>query len=469
MADDTPKNSRLEFMIPTTFPSLNPKLLREVRELFELAQDVKEETVFLQEPLYKKFNTKYDGGQIFIYFLCQNFQSIGFDNVCIYWCQKFLKKRGCTAFERATALDTLLTSYFSTKNYEKVLECGHELLSLKNEKAKVFDMSMTLKMIRESTLALEKYDETEKYSRELLKLEIKFYNQGEVDKNSVLRSYLNLIDAQMKNKNYNATLKTFSRLKIFSLHSSDPNNVKAALEQDESIKKFPIFCLELDILVLPKDYYTDKGPPYKAQNVYANLKENENAIKEMILNTDLCYIVSQLVLKKGELLNVVYNRYGEKWYKLHLFLIWNIHTHLRMNNIRTLIIKGNYKDVFDIIDEFTASALRYADVNMLERMIWYSRLCFEIFLWPNIRPSYIVSRAVKKYNIPLEQVLPFINFCLKGMNDLSQEDRGEILSVKEQMLLFMNSPLKGIIDACREEMLSLKNSLIIMNHFNKTS
>ena len=114
-------------------------------------------------------------------------------------------------------LDTLITSYFSTKNYEKVLECGHELLSLKNEKAKVFDMSMTLKMIRESTLALEKYDETEKYSRELLKLEIKFYNKGEVDKNSVLRSYLNLIDAQMKNKNYNVTLKTFSHLKSSSI------------------------------------------------------------------------------------------------------------------------------------------------------------------------------------------------------------------------------------------------------------
>ena len=177
---------------------------------------------------------------------------------------------------------------------------------------------------------------------------------------------------------------------------------------------------------------------------------------------------------RGELLNIVYNRYGEKWYKLHLFLIWNIVTHIRMNNIGALviediIIKGNNKDGFDIVDEFTASALRYADVNMPERMIWYSRLCFEIFLWPNIRPSYIVNRAVKKYNIPLEQVLPFINFCLKGMNDLSQDDRGEILSVKEQMLPFMNSPLKGINDSSREEMLSLKNSLIIMNHFNKTS
>ena len=94
-------------------------------------------------------------------------------------------------------------------------------------------------------MALGKDDETEKYSRELLKLEIKFYNQGEKDKNSVLRSYLNLIDAQMKNKNYNVTLKTFSHLKIFNLHSSDPKNVKAALEQDESIKQFPIFVLNL--------------------------------------------------------------------------------------------------------------------------------------------------------------------------------------------------------------------------------
>ena len=152
MAHDIPKSSKREFMTLSTFPSLNPKLEREARELFELAQDVKEESVFLQEPFNKKFNTRYDGGQSFIMCMCRNFQLIGFDNVCIHWCQKFLKNRVCTSLEKDSTLCTLMMSYFSTKNYEKVLECGHEWLSLQKGKTKTIlsdkNMSMTLKWMR---------------------------------------------------------------------------------------------------------------------------------------------------------------------------------------------------------------------------------------------------------------------------------------------------------------------------------
>ena len=109
----------------------------------------------------------------------------------------------------------------------------------------------------------------------------------------------------------------------------------------------------------------------------------------------------------------------------------------------TLIIKDNEKVICDISDEWIASALRYADVDQLERRKWYSRLYFVVFGCPNVRPIYLINRAVKKYSIPLEQVLPFLKFALKEYGILSQQEK--------------------------EEMLSLKNSLIIMNHFNKTS
>ena len=116
---------------------------------------------------------------------------------------------------------------------------------------------------------------------------------------------------------------------------------------------------------------------------------------------------------------------------------------------QTLIIKDNDKRIFDIFDELIASVLRYTDVYMLERELWYTRLWNSILLWLNTTPSYVVNRAVQKYRIPLEQVLPFLNFCLKRMNhDLIQEGEEKVLI---------------------HEMLSLKNSLIIMNHFNKTS
>ena len=437
------------------------KLEKEIRELFKLAQDVEDESAFLQEPSYKTFKAKYDGGQSEILELFFNFMTIKFYNVCIYWSYKYLNNRVCSYPGRWSALRALVTSYSGLKNHEKVLEIGLEWLSLHQRTPRVNEdtedevMSKFLKEIRESAVALNKYDEAEKYSREELKLEVKFYNQSKVDRSTLLYCYLNLIDAQMKNKNFNGALKTFKHIKILNIHSLDPKDVRTALEQDESINKFPGlypgFYLKNELLPNP-EFVTDL-----IKDHYIEYRFNEARNKESNKVTDLCFVVSQLICKKSELLNVVYNKHGQKWYELYLDILCNISMHLKTLYTSYLVISSelhenpttyckidisNHKpNFFDITYELIAGGLKFAEKNLSVRRKWLLRLSGSILGYQAVGPTYFVTKAMKKYEIPIPHVMPFIGMFIKGRNNLQEEDY--------------------------KDMLLLKNSLIIMNHFKK--
>ena len=77
------------------------KLEKEIRESFKLAQDVGDESVFLQEPSYIIFKAKYDGHRIEIMnTLTVHFSKIKFYHECIYWSYKCLFDRVCDKKEK---------------------------------------------------------------------------------------------------------------------------------------------------------------------------------------------------------------------------------------------------------------------------------------------------------------------------------------------------------------------------------
>ena len=90
-----------------------------------------------------------------------------------------------------------------------------------------------------SSFALNKNEDAEIYSRELLKVEVGLYNMNQIDKNSLLASYLSLIDAQIKNTKFKNAQKTLKMIKIFNLNSMNPQDIRTAFEQENLIKKFP--------------------------------------------------------------------------------------------------------------------------------------------------------------------------------------------------------------------------------------
>jgi len=89
------------------------KLEKDVRKLLKLAQDVQEESVFLQEPLYIRFKTNYNlGSHRIFYSLYLGFKEMKFHKVFVYLCHKYLDNRICDFEEKCAAINALTTSYF---------------------------------------------------------------------------------------------------------------------------------------------------------------------------------------------------------------------------------------------------------------------------------------------------------------------------------------------------------------------
>ena len=67
--------------------------------------------------------------------------------------------------------------------------------------------------MQEASRKLNRIDEFQ-YPREILKLSVSMYNAKEIDKNELLKGYLNLIDMQTEIGNFKAAQKTLKHLFI---------------------------------------------------------------------------------------------------------------------------------------------------------------------------------------------------------------------------------------------------------------
>ena len=429
------------------------KLLKELRELYKLAQDTKEEMIFQQEPIYKRFKAKYDGTQCFILDMVNVLGMNAFYNECIYWCSKYLNNRGLNYQERLKTLDRLVYFYSMTNNHEKVLECGTDCLSINERKHVLIDyQKRILEPMIKSARAIGRHKDGQIYSRELLKLEVNSYNQGESDRNSLLTCYLNLIDAQMKNENFNSALKTFKHIKLFNLNSSDPNDVKNAFEQDALINEFPALYPGLKTVEDCEMEELSEILNDLCANHYPKVLPNGEKEVESVNVTDLCYKVSQLIYKKSQLLEIVYKRYGKNWFELYLFVLFNIKNHLQMIYLLTLncvkdhnnsIPYHHKQDFFDINCELIAFTLKFVDDNPSQRGKFFLKLYLSMRACDNLEQGItnLLKNSVKKHDIPIAHFMPFIIHCLKIFGDKAPEE-------KQKMLLF-------------------KNSMMIIEHFDK--
>ena len=65
------------------------------------------------------------------------------------------------------------------------------------------------------------------YSKQLLKLYTTEFNKKEIDVNELLTGYSFYIKSQIENKCFSDALKTFDKLRIYSLNSKNPQDVQA--------------------------------------------------------------------------------------------------------------------------------------------------------------------------------------------------------------------------------------------------
>ena len=117
----------------------------------------------------------------------------------------------------------------------------------KNEKAlfygqKIMDMNLFQELaggVQKCVLAtlvkasrnLGKIQDEMRFVRENLKIDVKWYNDGNQTDQQLLFSYARLIESQLENKAYKNALKTYKHIKLSYLNSNDPRDVLASLRE----------------------------------------------------------------------------------------------------------------------------------------------------------------------------------------------------------------------------------------------
>merc|ERR1719491_1708351 len=76
-----------------------------------------------------------------------------------------------------------------------------------------------------SSERLKKTQEAMEYSKRLLKLYTTEFNKKQIDIDELLTGYSFYIKSQIENKCFSDALKTFEKLKIYSLNSMNPQDV----------------------------------------------------------------------------------------------------------------------------------------------------------------------------------------------------------------------------------------------------
>ena len=436
-------------------------LAKQITEMLELAMKVGNEAEFQQKPQYKKFKAKNNGRKLHkeLTHLADGLMDLKFHEECIYWSHKIFEDlRISDKEDRHTVLNTLIFSYYNLNNYEKTLEYGQKSLDLqlKQPSSQTID---TLVAMRVSASKLKRYQDASKYAKEILKINIVRCNEKEIPKHGILFSYSNLIDLQLKAENIIGAKKTIKRLKIFNLNSIDPNDVLVSMEKEGYKKLLPLN----DLLA---GNFKDKE-----QNIAAFCNKNfsnSDDLREFIVNLQMYHSAGKVCWMKF----LIYTRFDskqtcEKWGLLHMNILVNIVMHMNI-----LVNREEANEDFEqlqqnciwvlphkhYIIELINCSLRLANDVPLTREDLFSQLCFNFEISKG-NPRNFIAETIRKYPINvLQEVMPFIQYYIKY--SLSFE---EINKNASQVAKAAECQKR------REQMITLKNSLIIMNHFKTFS
>ena len=114
------------------------------------------------------------------------------------------------------------------RNQQEKLENTHLILSFYRFEEGDFSTTeyIILDSMIESSENLQKPLEAMEYRKRVLQLCITGYNKKQRSQSDLLFFYKLYIQSQIENKCFNDALKTFDKLRLYSLNSSNPQDVK---------------------------------------------------------------------------------------------------------------------------------------------------------------------------------------------------------------------------------------------------
>ena len=427
---------------------------QEINSILKLARDVKTESIFQQKAQYKKFKAKKIGHRSEIRGLIDRLSAeLEFDNEVIFWGHKFLQERICDKDEKYRTLYGLSSSYYRIKNYEKAIKFGQKFLDIKVLIPKpFFTLDGVCGLVHgmiQSSRELERDEDTMKYLKEKLKLDILRFNDGQITTLNLLAMYIELIYAQIKTKNFEYALKTLKSLKLFSVNSKDPQDVVVAMERQGYKKYFPLSLLYIDFDITESyEYFSDLVVEH-----YENLQEKE--IRDSVEMVEVFCHLARICLYKCEILQDHGDRVNcEKWAYIHFLINYDIQFHLRLIESVGVSLVGDSITSESPLCETIAAALRLSLYDPTKRAKLFEDL-YPAILGRKKTVGYYLSKTSREYCLSFENLMPFITFCIDKFDEyeIHDEPRWSQRSKAEEG---KNS---------KKKLISYKNSLINMNHF----
>ena len=432
------------------------RLKIEVKELLDLAKLTNDESDFQQNHHYRKFKDKYKLDiEICVVTLMMGLKEIKFFNESVFWCQKILENSrvGDKDF-KLLALSIITESFYCLEKYEKSIEYGKKAIEyqkglLEHDLIRNNSLTTILDRMIWALKKLDKKEEAMKYVRELLKVSVELYNASEVfekdfEKRMLLVSYLYLIDLQVQLGKSKLAKKSFKKhFELFNLNSTNPNDVLLALKEEGYE----------NILPLAKCKQTQKLSTEFAKKFIDSPEFMREKWEKKIV---VFHSVSQMCWKK----HFVFfgGKSNQTWGNLSLDICLNILKHIKV------IIENKEKysyfnfdslfSVHPIVFDAISMTIFLADQNHLKRENLFSNLFLLIRsvmtdpnkenIWPYVA-EYVAAAQRKNDKINLQKVMPFIQFCLKSL-DNEGANSSQNVDLRLQFLM-------------------LKNNLIIRNHF----
>ena len=490
---------------------------KDLDKIIALAERSQYESVFQNHLQYKKFKARYQNQvvQSPTYFgnMYRVLRSKKFYNEHVFWGMKILEnQRLGNKEDRAYTLYLIVNSFYNLNDYENVLKYGGKALEHEIQPNELTDTKAKrrfLEVMQDTSLLFQKKRDAMEYAKEILKLDVIRCNKKEFEKFYLLQSYHNLIELQIGNGDFKSAQKTIDKhLSIFNLNSMDRDEVILSIAKEGYGKILPWNHL----LVEPHKITGSEGSKiyedpkllktklFEDHEFFKNSPWNvtdQNTMRFWYKMVHLYYFIGKICWQKYEI-NLHFEIKGNifRWAYMALKILDDILYHIqvqdksntKIDTVFKLVRCGfNRADPVRLSEELNiknfilykiSATLLLADHDRENRESWFLQLIKKLFLLTDTYTEdtdtkstdsektdnqdtntfigknkviwYIAESLRTNDRLDVLKVMPFIQFCLKYLNENVSDIEG--------------AQSDNNVDI-KVQMMTLKNSLTIMNHF----
>ena len=401
--------------------------------LIQIAENC-EESIFQKNGEYLKFKGQKNISTRDIEVLLHRLHDLDYPEEKIYWNRRALEEKVGDKESRYPFHYNLVCVYLKLREYELVLEYGkkpmHWLDSFK-ENTVTHIIYNFLDCLITASRGLKRFEESIVYEKERLKLIIKCYISGEsvkedktpIQKLDILYCYMYLIDCQIQCKHFEDALKSFKKIKLFKLDSLDTHDV------NDSLEEFGTNVSSMDCCNYSK------------------------------VIGDLCRLKSQAFFGLGNKHN------GRWWSRLALDICLNLQENTKsygQNNFlpSELDLLINWQNAFTT--QMVKTSLTIAEIDPTQRRELFNQtMCY--LLYESNHASFYIAKLMEEDFMKFETLIPFIeHFIKRCTKDVLAKVKKRLEYIKYKKEIDPNFSLENQ----RKQMVTYKNSLLIMKHFN---